>query len=311
MNLLPHFGTTRGMNLRRLRYFVTVAEELHFGRAAERLHMAQPPLSQQIRKLEEDLDLSLFDRSTRSVNLTDAGEALLVQAHRLLATSDSVDRFLDDFRAGDAGKLRLGFVDSSAYEVMPRFLREYRKRWPSVEFELRSMSSDQQRAALTNGEIDLGIGRTMGDGSGVEATPIISETLYLAVPSGHRLAEAKSVRLSRLDGQNFIGFDSSVSPTLHAELVGMFAAVGVGYRPIIEATEYTSILGLVAAGEGVAVVPAGVRSFQPAELRYVKISDAAAVVRLMMLRRRGENVRLVERGLVLATELFGEAGSAR
>lgn len=293
------------MNLRRLRYFVTVAEELHFGRAAERLHMAQPPLSQQIRKLEDDLDLALFDRSTRRVSLTDAGEALLVQARRLLATSDSVDRFLDDFRAGDGGTLRLGFVDSSAYEVMPKFLREYRKRWPEVEFELRSLSSDQQRAALISGEIDLSIGRTMGDGADVEATPILREKLYLAVPSGHRLADAGSTKLSRLEAENFIGFDSLVSPTLHAELVGMFAGAGVGYRPIIEATEYTSILGLVAAGEGVAVVPAGVRSFQPAELRYIKISDPTAVVRLMMLRRRGENVRLVERGVALATDLFG------
>ncbi len=293
------------MNIRRLRYFVAVADQLHFGRAAKKLHMAQPPLSQQIRKLEKELDLELFERNTRSVNLTEAGNALLGQARRLLATADSVERFLDDFRAGDRGTLRLGFVDSSAYEVMPRFLREYRQRWPEADFELRSLSSDQQCDALIGGDIDLGIGRTMGDGADVEATPILREKLFVAVPSSHRLAEASSVRLSRLEGESFIGFDQAVSPTLHAELVGMFAGVGVGYRPIIEATEYTSILGLVAAGEGVAVVPAGVRSFQPAELRYVKVSDAAAVVRLTMLRRRGENVRLVERGLDLATELFG------
>lgn len=293
------------LNLRRLRYFVTVAEELHFGRAAERLHMAQPPLSQQIRRLEDDLDLTLFDRSTRRVSLTDGGAAFLVQARRLLATADSVDRFLEDHRSGEGGTLHLGFVDSSAYEVMPRFLREYRQRWPEVEFELRSLSSDQQHAALLAGEIDLGIGRTMGDGANIAATEILREQLYLAVPSGHRLSEQATTTLRRLEGENFIGFDRSVSPTLHAELLGMFAAVGVGYAPIIEATEYTSILGLVAAGEGVAVVPAGVRTFQPPELRYIEIRDSSAVVRLMLLRRKGENVRMVARGLDLVVELFG------
>ncbi len=293
------------LNLRRLRYFVTVAEELHFGRAAERLHMAQPPLSQQIRRLEDDLSLVLFDRSTRRVTLTDAGAAFLVQARRLLATADSVDRFLDDHRSGEGGTLHLGFVDSSAYEVMPRFLREYRKRWPDVDFELRSLSSDQQHAALLAGEIDLGIGRTMGDGANIAAVEMLREQLYLAVPSGHRLSEQATTTLRRLEGENFIGFDRLVSPTLHAELVGMFAAVGVGYAPIIEATEYTSILGLVAAGEGVAVVPAGVRTFQPPELRYIEIRDSAAVVRLMLLRRQGENVRKVSRGLDLVVELFG------
>lgn len=294
------------LSLRRLRYFVTVAEELHFGRAADRLHMAQPPLSQQIRRLEEELDITLFDRSTRRVNLTEAGSAFLVQARRLLATADSVDRFLDDHRSGDGGTLRLGFVDSSAYEVMPRFLREYRQRWPEVQFELRSLSSDQQHAALFDGEIDLGIGRTLGDGVKIAATEILREQLYLAVPSSHQFAEQATTTLRRLEGQSFIGFDRSVSPTLHAELLGMFATAGVGYSPIIEATEYTSILGLVAAGEGVAVVPAGVRTFQPPGLRYVKVRDTSAVVRLMLLRRQGENVRMVTRGLELVVELFGK-----
>ncbi len=297
------------MNLRRLRYFVAVAEELHFGRAAERLHMAQPPLSQQIRLLEEELALTLFDRSTRSVALTRAGEVLLSEARGLLRSSDSVERVMSDFRSGEGGTLRLGFVDSSAYEVMPRFLREYRQRWPKVSFELRSLSSDQQVAALGAREVDLGIGRTLGDGARATSTEILREQLYLAVPSSHQLAKQASTTLSRLAGENFIGFDQQVSPTLHAELVSMFSAVAVGYAPTIQATEYTSILGLVAAGEGVAVVPAGVRTFQPPGLRYVRVRDKAAFVRLMMLARKDHDLRLVDRGLELVAELFGSGAN--
>ena len=144
------------MNLQRLRYFVAVAEELHFGRAAERLHMSQPPLSQQIRLLERELDTALFDRSTRRVSLTDAGTFLYPEAVRLLAAADGVDRLMDQHRHGRAGTLRVGFVDSAAYEVMPRVLSEYRRRWPRVGYELHTMSSDEQVQALRAGQIDLG-----------------------------------------------------------------------------------------------------------------------------------------------------------
>ena len=147
------------MNLTRLSYFVAVAEELHFGRAAERLHMSQPPLSQQIRLLEQELDAQLFDRTTRRVRLTDAGAFLYPEAVGLLAAAGRVDRLMDQHRHGHAGTLRVGFVDSAAYEVMPRLLSEYRRLWPKVGYELHTMSSDEQVQALTTGQIDLGIAR--------------------------------------------------------------------------------------------------------------------------------------------------------
>ncbi|MGI9599299.1 MAG: LysR family transcriptional regulator, partial [Acidimicrobiales bacterium] len=147
------------MNLRRLRYFVAVADELHFGRAAKRLHMAQPPLSQQIRQLEAELGVTLFERSTRRVTLTDAGRLFYPEAQRLLVEADSVERRVAEIRSGDGGTLRLGFVDSASYEVMPRLLRAHRQRWPSVEYELLSMSTDAQHESLVGRRIDLGIGR--------------------------------------------------------------------------------------------------------------------------------------------------------
>ena len=295
------------MNLQRLRYFVAVAEELHFGRAAERLHMSQPPLSQQIRLLERELDTALFDRSTRRVTLTDAGTFLYPEAVRLLSAADGVDRVMDQHRHGRAGTLRVGFVDSAAYEVMPRVLSEYRRRWPRVGYELHTMSSDEQVQALRAGRIDLGIGRAAADARNVEATLVMHEPLLVAVGASHRLAAAPQTSLRNLAGESIIGFDRRVSPSLHAVLAGMLGAEGVTYDPIIEATEYATILGFVAAGEGIAIVPASVQTFRPPDLHYVTLRDRSASVRLLLLTRTGEPSPLVAQARGVVAEIYTPA----
>ena len=292
------------MNLQRLRYFVTVAEELHFGRAAARLHMSQPPLSQQIRLLERELETDLFDRSTRRVTLTDAGAFLYPEAVRLLAAADSVERLMEQRRHGQAGTLRVGFVDSAAYEVMPRVLSEYRHRWPRVDYELHTMSSDEQVRALRAGRIDLGIGRATADPQHVEATLVMHEALLVAANATHRLAEASEASLRDLAGEPIIGFDRTVSPSLHAVLASMLNAEGAAYDPIIEATEYATILGFVAAGEGVAIVPASVQTFRPPGLHYVSLRDVSASVPLLLLTRAGEPLPLVAQARELVAELY-------
>ena len=298
------FDIIAAVNLQRLRYFVAVADELHFGRAAERLNMSQPPLSQQIRLLERELDTALFDRSTRRVTLTDAGAFLYPEAVRLLAAADGVDRLMDQHRHGQAGTLRVGFVDSAAYEVMPRVLREYRRRWPRVGYELHSMSSDEQVEALRAGQIDLGIGRASADARNVEATLVMHEPLLVAVGASHRLAAAPRASLSDLAAEPIIGFDRRVSPSLHSVLAGMLGAEGVTYDPIIEATEYATILGFVAAGEGVAIVPASVQTFRPPELYYAALEDPSASVPLLLLTRAAEPPPLVAQALDVVAELY-------
>ena len=292
------------MNLTRLRYFTMLATELHFGRAAERLHIAQPPLSQQIRLLEKEVGSALFDRTTRRVELTTAGRMLLPRAERLVADAEAAERLMAEYQAGGTGVLRLGFVDSASYEVMPRFLRAYRERWPGVRFELLTMSSDTQSSALAAGELDLGIARARGNEAGMTHTMILEEQLYLAVSASHRLAGRGSTTLSQLEGESFIGFTRTQSPALSAELATLMATNGVDYDPIIEAEEYTTIIGLVAAGEGIAVVPAAVRSFQPADLHYIALRDPDATTRLMLLSRRGEQLKVVHQALDLAADLF-------
>ena len=295
------------MNFQRLRYFVAVAEELHFGRAADQLNMSQPPLSQQIRLLERELDTALFDRSTRRVSLTDAGAFLYPEAVRLLAAADGVDRLMDQHRHGQAGTLRVGFVDSAAYEVMPRVLSEYRLRWPRVDYELHTMSSDEQVQALGSGQIDLGIGRAAADPQHVEATLVMHERMLVAVGAAHRLAARPQASLSDLAGEPIIGFDRRASPSLHAVLAGMLGAEGVTYDPIIEATEYATILGFVAAGEGVAIVPASVQTFRPPDLHYAALVDRSASVPLLLLTRAGEPPPLVTQALHVVAELYAAA----
>lgn len=296
------------MNLKRLRYFVVTAEELHFGRAAERLHMAQPPLSQQIQRLEAELGTKLFERSTRSVTLTDAGAHLLPDARRLLADADALERRVGEHLSGESGVLRLGFVDSSSYEVMPRFLRSHRDRWPGVTYELRSMSSDEQALALAAGDIDIGIARSDAGSRDpaidLTAEEFLQESLLVAVSEDHRLASQKSTTITKLAGESLIGFDRKISPSLFRKREALFARYGLGYDTIIEATEYTTVLGLVAAGEGVAVIPESVGALLLPHLRYVRLRDADAVSSLVLLRRTGDPSPLVRNAVALVGELF-------
>ncbi|MEO0495243.1 MAG: LysR substrate-binding domain-containing protein [Actinomycetota bacterium] len=280
-------------SLRRLDAFVAVADELHFGRAAARLHIAQPALSQQIRQLEADLGLSLLERTTRRVTLTADGAEFLPHARQLLVSARGVARAAEELRVGARGRLRLGFVDSAAFEFVPWFLRRFRTAWPDADVELHTLSSDEQARALVDGEIDLGVARTVPVRPAVDSAVLGQDRLLLAVPLDHPVAGQRTVSLRRLVADTFVGFSRTSSPSLHAEVRSLLAGHGVGYDPPIEATEYTTIVGLVAAGEGVALVPAGVRRLQLPNVAYVKIADTDARVALVRLSRVDEPQAIV------------------
>lgn len=312
-------GSAANTNLRRLQYFCAVADELHFGRAAERLHMAQPPLSQQIRRLEADLGFELFDRTTRRVTLTSRGRDLHDDARRLVAEAHRFENRAEELRSGQAGTLRLGFVDSASYEVMPRLVRELRNRWPAADFQLRTLSSDSQIEALQAGEIDLGLARTgppvlsptatrsaSSKPGAVASLVLTGEPLVLAVASDHPLGRRASVELSSLAEQPFIGFDRLISPRLHLQLVELLATGHVDYDPVMEATDYTTIVGLVASGHGVALVPAAVRSFRPPSVVYLDIGDQPAMVSLLLLHRPDEESLLVQHATATAVAMFAD-----
>lgn len=286
------------LNLRRLGYFVAVADELHFGRAADSLHVAQPALSQQIRLLETELGMTLFDRTTRRVALSSQGADFLPHARRLLSAADGVSNAARELRDGARGRLRLGFVDSAAYEFVPRFLHRFRTVSPGVEVQLQTLSSDEQAEALREGRIDLGVTRAVAPGVDLVSTVLGTERLLVATTADAPFADQQSVRLSRLRDAALVGFDRGRSPTLHGELVALLRDRGVAYDPAIEAGEYTTILGLVAAGEGVALVPSGISSLQLPGVTYVRIADRGATLRLVLVSRADEARAVVVRAMV-------------
>ncbi|MGI9624286.1 MAG: LysR family substrate-binding domain-containing protein, partial [Acidimicrobiales bacterium] len=228
---------------------------------------------------------------------------------RVLGAADEATEKMRSYKSGRSGVLRLGFVDSASYDVLPRFLSHYAAEYPEVDYELRTLSSDEQHQALIDREIDLGIARAVRAGSGLTATPFVDEPLLVAVSDSNALASRKTMWLRELTRERLIGFDRGVSPSLFSELAQLFGAADVDYDPIIEATEYATVLGLVASGQGLAVVPASVQSFRPPGLTYVRLRDARARSSLMLLNREDETSLLIAHATDVVSQLFGSRTS--
>jgi len=247
---------SQSIELRHLRYFAAVAEELHFGRAAERLGIAQPPLSQQIKGMEELVGYPLFERRPR-VRLTPAGEALLEVARRTLA---QVEEGLDLTRRagrGEAGKITVGFAASILTTALPEILRTYREQFPGVELRLRELSSAAQAAALADGRLDVGFLReTVGHGDALVCEPVLREEFVAVLPPAHTLARRRRLPLGDLAGEPFVHFPRRVAPALYDQIADACRRAGFRPRVVQEAQEWLTILGLVEAGLGVSLVPA-------------------------------------------------------
>jgi len=246
------------LSLLQLHAFAVLAEELHFGRAAERLGIAQPPLSQQIRRLENRVGHRLFDRGPGRVGLTPAGRELLPSARRAL---DELAHGLATARrtgAGLAGRLRVGFAASLALTILPGVLAASRQRYPQVELDIREMSTAAQVAALRAGALDIGLVREPEDDPGLTAEPILSEELIAVLPSGHPLAAGSAVRVSALAGEPFVLLPRAAGPGLHDRIVGVCTAAGFVPRVAQHAVEWLTVAALVEAGAGVSIAPAGV-----------------------------------------------------
>lgn len=265
------------MELRHLRYFRAVAEELHFGRAAERLHMAQPPLSQQIRQLERELGLDLLARSTRRVELTPAGEAYLRRTVAILDAVDDAGRQARRVADGSEGRLAIGCVGSATYSLLPRLVRALRDALPGVDVSVRGeMLAPAQIAAVLAGEIDLALLRPPVEQRGVRTETLRRDRLIAALPDGHRLARRDDVEVADLRDEEFVAHAGHGRSMMHSLLDAVCADAGFVPRVRHEVQETSTLVTLVAAGLGVAIVPeptaaldiAGVcyRSLRPATL---------------------------------------------
>ncbi|NRR34265.1 LysR family transcriptional regulator [Oxalobacteraceae bacterium] len=278
------------LELRQLRYFVTVAEELHFGKAALRLHMTQPPLSQTILALEELLGAALFERNRRGVALTPAGLALLPEARRLLAQAQELPQLVQRAAAGEVGRISLAFVSSADYSVLPPFLRAYRAAFPQVQISLQEATSDLQLDSLLNGRIDAGLLiPPLPDRARVELDylPVLKESLMLAAPAGLEVLQTPGpLRLDQLPPLPLIIFPRAIAPGLHDAILAMFRAAGITPEIGQQAIQMQTIVGLVSAGMGLALVPQSVSNLMRPGVEYRALAQATPLVETGLAWRR-------------------------
>lgn len=258
------------IELRLWRQFLAVAEELHFGRAALRLHMTQPPLTQGIANLEQLLGVRLFDRTKRSVQLTEAGAALLPEARELLARAQSLPAQARAVAGGGAGRLRLAFVSTVGFGLLPQWVRAFRVLYPQVQLDLVEATGDVQLPAIERGDIDAGfILHSPGFApAGLAHLRIAREPLVLALPEQHPLAAARTPPLARVLQEPLVMFPRRILPSLHDAVFGLYHAAGRTPQVAQEAIQMQTIVNLVSAGLGLAWVPDSVRQFQRAGVTY-------------------------------------------
>ena len=247
------------LELRHLRYFVAVAEELHFGRAAMRLHIAQPPLSQQIRKLEEMLGHALFQRTSREVRLTSAGEELLERARHTLKKIDADVSAVRKVGRGEAGTLTVGFVGSAMLTLLPKLLGKYRRQYPKVDLQLRELYTTGLIDALLNGTVDVGFMRDAGTSDGLRVEVLMEEPFVVVLPRKHPLAEQKTVAVKSLQHQPFVLFARSYGSVAWKKTMDVCEAHGFTPRVVQEAPQWLTIMTLVGAGLGVTIAPGCVK----------------------------------------------------
>jgi DNA-binding transcriptional LysR family regulator len=258
-------------DLRRLRYFVAVAEELHFGRAARRLNLSQPPLSVQIRTLEREVGTPLLIRTQRRVELTEAGRVLLDDARRLLEQAEAAVVHVRRAAAGAIGRLAIGFVSTVDYSILPPLIRRFRQKRPGIALKLLELTGDRQQALLQSGELDLGLSILPSPTAGLTMRPVFREPLIAAVPANHRLAGRRRTALRSLAQEPFIQFPRELAPGLYD--LAIAACQKAGFTPHLaqEAIQMQTILGLVAAGLGVALVPQCMSKLQRPDVRYLAL----------------------------------------
>lgn len=295
------------MELRHLRYFRAVAEELHFGRAAERLHIAQPPLSQQIRQLEKELGVQLLVRSTRRVSLTAAGQAYLARTVAILDDVDDAGAQARRIDSGGEGHLSIGCVGSATYSLLPQFVRALREELPLVEVRVRGeMLAPAQLAALVTGDIDIALLRPPVLDAGLRTERLRRDRLLVALPVGHLLAQRDSLTMADLRDEDFVAH-AGQGRSVMGDLV-VTLATEAGFTPRIrhEVEETSTLVTLVAAGLGVAIVPAATSALDIAGIAYRPLLPADLGVDLVAARSIGASP-VVDRALEVLRRVQGEA----
>jgi DNA-binding transcriptional LysR family regulator len=282
------------MELRTLRYFATLAEELHFGRAAQRLAITQPPLSLAIRGLEDELGVQLFARTRRQVSLTYAGAAFLEQARDILSRADAAVELARAADRGAIGRLAIGFMSASIYTLLPAVLREFTSGHPGVHLELRELTLPQQAAALRRRDIHIGFVRPPVTDADLIVETILDEPLVVALPSGHPLAARQRISARRLAGERFVMFQRAPGLVLHHFVLGFCLQQGFTPNVAQEASQTHAVVGLVSAGIGVALVPASAQEIGMRGVEFRRLVEKSPSVGTALAWRRDDRSPVLE-----------------
>jgi DNA-binding transcriptional LysR family regulator len=296
--------TVSGMELRYLRYFVTVAERQNFTRAAEELHVAQPAISQQIKALEDELGVSLLHRTKRSVKLTAAGHAFLSEAKEILAHAELSKQVARRAARGETGTLAIGHICVSVCGFLPELIQSYRKRFPAVRVHLFEMMPDQQLQAFARKKIDVGFTRPLAaaDEMNFIQERIFRDRLMLAVPEAHSLAKAKQVRLEKCAGEEFVMFKRSEAPEMVDQLTQFCVKAGFTPQVVSEPLTIQTVLMAVASSIGVALVPGCVRRSRQPGVAFLDVRPVSPVIDLVLARPKVEPSPTVSAWLELVRE---------
>ena len=290
------------IDLKVLYYFTILAEEKHFGMAAKRIGIEQPPLSLQIKKLESIIGGQLFDRSKRQTQLTSIGESLLPEAYKLLEQSVHLVDNIKSISRGESGVLNIGFATSTIFSGITSAIQEYKKRYLKVELRLQELSSAAQIEALKNGKIDIGFIREVGGHNHIVSRHILKEKFIGVVSDKHPLSKKQSITITELIKEPFVHFPRSVAPVLYDKVNQLFAKAKYYPNIVQEAYEWQTIVSLVEANLGVSICPASFQKLRIGKVQYKPLSDVKTETSISVCYNAGNKSKLLPPFLRLVEE---------
>lgn len=297
------------MELRHLRYFVAVAEEKSFNKAAERLFISQPPLSRQIKQLEEEIGVTLIDRDNRPLKLTEAGEFFYDHAIQILAKSEKL-KAMTMRKANSDNSISIGFVSSILYGILPKIIARFRTFYPNLEIKLQELNSWQQTQGLVDGKIDVGFGRLLFEDASIRRVVLRQESLVVAVPINHTLIKEgrTSVNLMDLTSESLFLYPTSPRPSFIDYVLKLFEARNLKASNFTEVRELHIALGLVAAGEGLTIVPKTLEHLRNQEVSYLPFEDGLLTSPIVMSVRHFDKSELLKTLLDVTYQVYDERG---
>lgn len=300
------------MELRHLRYFIAVAEEGSFSRAAQRLHIAQPPLSQQIGSLEEEMGVQLFARTARGVTLTHAGEAFLTEARLTVAQSVKAMETAQRAERGEVGRLEIGFITSATNATFSRIIRQFRAEHPHISAGMHDLCEIELIKRVRTGALDVAFMRHVPEDEDIQITELWRDALSVGLPAGHPLAARRTLRVEELAAEPFIMLNPDRYPMAHNCIHELCRDKGFFAQVVQHANDYQSLLWLVSVGTGVTIAADGLKSLQREGMVWRPVKDAQREARMLMVRRRenaSPSLRLFQRTVLAETvDLREQAG---